>query len=41
MKQLKDILLERLVLSKTKSSSLPHWEDFIKALRNFNDNNKK
>lgn len=40
MKQLKDILLERLVLSKTKSSSLPHWEDFIKALRNFNDNNK-
>lgn len=40
MKQLKDILFERLVLSKTKSSSLPHWEDFIKALRKFNDNHK-
>ena len=35
MKQLKDILLERLVLSKHKNS-LPPWEDFIKALRNFN-----
>jgi len=35
MKQLKDILLERLVLSKNKSS-LPPWEDFINALRNFN-----
>ena len=39
MKQLKDILLERLVLSKNKSS-LPPWKDFIKALRNFNDNHK-
>lgn len=40
MKQLKDILLERLVLSKNKSSGLPHWEDFIIALRKFNDNHK-
>lgn len=39
MKQLKDILLERLVLSKSKSS-LPSWEDFIIALRKFNDNHK-
>ena len=36
MKQLKDILLERLVLSKHKNS-LPPWEDFIKVLRKFND----
>lgn len=40
MKQLKDILLERLVLSKNKSSSLPSWEDFIIVLRKFNDNHK-
>lgn len=40
MKQLKDILLERLVLSKNKSSGLPHWKDFIIALRKFNDNHK-
>lgn len=37
MKQLKDILLERLVLSKNKSSGLPHWKDFITVLRDFND----
>ena len=36
MKQLKDILLERLVLSKNKND-LPNWEDFITVLRKFND----
>ena len=36
MKQLKDILFERLVLSKNKSSGLPSWEDFITVLRDFN-----
>lgn len=41
MKQLKDILFERLVLSKTKSSGLPHWKDFIVALRKFNAKNGK
>ena len=40
MKQLKDILLERLVLSKTKISGLPYWKDFIIALRKFNDEHK-
>lgn len=40
MRQLKDILLERLVLSKTKISGLPYWKDFIIALRKFNDEHK-
>ena len=40
MKQLKDILFERLILSKNKSR-LPNWEDFITVLRDFNDKHGK
>ena len=34
MKNLKDIVLERLVLSKNKSQDIP-WEDFCEALANY------
>lgn len=34
MRNLKDIILERLVLSKNKSSDIP-WEDFCEALANY------